>query len=62
VVFEQKRERNFVANDSKDAVFNALQDNFKAALMTYLAHPEFAKRFILSRYKKRRSATGHAGS
>jgi hypothetical protein len=62
VLFEQKRERNFVANEAKDNVFLSLRDNFKDTLMDYLAHPEFAKRFILGRYNERRYNPRHACS
>ena len=62
VVFEQKRERNFVANEAKDAVFLSLRDNFKETLMNYFAHPDFAKRLILSRYRERRYNTSKACS
>jgi len=52
IVFEQKRERNFIDDEEKNTVFQSLQDNFKTTQMPYLNHPEFAKRFILRRYKE----------
>ena len=62
VLFEQKRERNFIDNEAKDAVFITLRDNFKETLMDYLAHPDFAKRFILGRYSERLYNTRQACS
>ena len=62
VVFAQKRERNFVADEAKDAVFQTLCDNFKETLKDYLGHPEFAKRFILGRYSERRYNASQACS
>ena len=62
VLFQKKRERNFVANEAKDAVFLSLRDNFKETLMDYLAHPDFAKRFILGRYSERHYNTSKACS
>jgi len=60
VVFEQKRERNFIGAEAKEAVFESLCANFKATQVPYLAHPEFAKRFILSRYSAHLHTTGQA--
>ncbi len=54
LLFEQKRERNFIDVEEKEAVFKSLCENFKATQLPYLTHPEFAKRFILSRYSEHR--------
>ena len=62
VLFEQKRERNFIANEAKEAVFLSLRDNFKETLLDYLAHPDFAKRFILGRYSERNYIASQACS
>jgi len=52
LMFEQKRERNFIGAEDKDAVFQSLCEHFKTTQMPYLSHPEFAKRYILSRYSE----------
>ena len=60
LMFEQKRERNFIGVEEKDAVFQSLCENYKTTQMPYLKHPEFAKRFILSRYKEHHQKIGQA--
>ncbi len=49
VVFEQTKTRTFIDASEKDAVFQALLDEFLRHSKTYLAHPEFGRRFILKR-------------
>jgi hypothetical protein len=60
LLFEQKRERNFIDAAAKDDVLNALCNTFKATQLPYLSHPEFAKRFILSRYGEHQKQVGRA--
>ena len=60
VVFEQQRERNFVDAVAKESVFQSLCENFKTTQMPYLAHPQFAKRFLLKRYREVRYKPGQA--
>jgi len=52
VCFEQKRERNFIAEEEKDAVFASLSTFFLDTSLSYLAHPEFGTRFVLKKYRE----------
>jgi len=55
VCFEQKRERNFIGEKEKDAVFDSLCSFFLDTNLSYLAHPEFGTKFILKKYREYRS-------
>ena len=50
--FEQKRERNFIGEKEKDAVFESLCSFFLSTSLSYLAHPEFGPKFILKKYRE----------
>ncbi|MEZ4528408.1 MAG: hypothetical protein R2941_21045 [Desulfobacterales bacterium] len=52
VRFEQKRERNFIGEKEKDAVFDSLCSFFLDTNLSYLAHPEFGTKFILKKYRE----------
>ncbi|MGE0084792.1 MAG: hypothetical protein AB7S75_10250 [Desulfococcaceae bacterium] len=52
VCFEQKRERNFVGEKEKEAVFDSLCSFFLDTSLSYLAHPEFGTKFILKKYRE----------
>ncbi|MFP4040380.1 MAG: hypothetical protein ACLFS7_07550 [Desulfosudaceae bacterium] len=58
LVWEQRRERNFIDEKEKKAVFEAMVRRFNDNTRGYLAHPDFAAKFIARRYddlaKKRR--------
>lgn len=49
VVFEQRRERNFVDDNDKTAVFDNLYQTFLSGTGAYVAHPDFPIRFIKKR-------------
>lgn len=53
LVFEQDKTRHFIDEREKDDVFQALLDNFLKYSLTYLSHPEFAKRCILKEFQEK---------
>ena len=48
--YEQKRERNFVGDQQKNAVFDDLVASFLASTREYLSHPHFAVRCAMREY------------
>ena len=50
VVFIKLEERHFVADGEIPALLAQLQEQLSSSLAAYLAHPEFAPRFIRKRY------------
>ncbi len=54
VVYEQRRERNFISEELKAPVFDELCRSFLASGRPYLSHPEFAGRFALQKYREDR--------
>ncbi len=52
VVFEQKRERNFVDQDVKDELFDSMCDSLTDSSVLYLSHADFPKRFVLKKLKE----------
>ena len=50
VVFEQKRERNFVDDQEKEAVIKNVIEVAEDYGMRYLGHPDFPGKLILKRY------------
>lgn len=46
------REKHFVDQDRKDEVFQHFLETFKKDTLGYLHHPDFARRFVLSRYRE----------
>lgn len=51
VVFEQKRERNFIDDAEKDAVFQVMYDLFQESTLKYVAHPDFPRKLIANEYR-----------
>jgi hypothetical protein len=49
VVFEQRRERNFIDETEKQAVFDNLYQTFAAGTGVYIVHSDFPARFIKKR-------------
>jgi hypothetical protein len=45
ITYEQKRERIFVDNDNKGAVFGELRTSFLSSQQTYLSRSDFGERF-----------------
>ena len=52
VLFEVKRDRNFVEDDQKDAMFKEVCVSFLSSSISYLSHPDFAKRFVSKKFKE----------
>ena len=52
VCFEQKRERNFIDVNQKDAVLNELVDSFIHSSIDYVSNPDFPKRYILQQHRE----------
>lgn len=52
IVFEKKKERNFIAADKKDEVFRAMCDSFLKITRPYLSHPDFARKYVLRQYRE----------
>jgi hypothetical protein len=50
IFFEYSKERPFIQNKKKDAVFQELLDSFKKDSMPYLSKPIFPRNFALSKY------------
>ncbi len=53
VLFEQKRERIFVGESEKEAVFEELYDFFIDSLLGYLSNKAFPKRYVLKKYREK---------
>jgi len=52
VRFQYERKSHFVDEKKKDAVFQGLKKNFLDTNMVYLSNPDFARRFILGKYRQ----------
>ena len=50
IVFEYRKERTFVRNRDRKAIFQELLDNFKENSLPYLGRPIFPRNFALSKY------------
>jgi hypothetical protein len=53
VCYEQKRERIFIDDTERAAVFKELYDNFLESTLPYLSHDAFPKRYVLKTYKEK---------
>ena len=51
VTFTHHRERNFIMDPDRDAVFNQLVDTFLSTVLPYVSKPSFPEKFILKCYK-----------
>ncbi len=52
VRFKRERKRHFVDEKDKDDVIQDLMDSFLTSSLTYLSHPDFARKFILKEFKE----------
>ena len=52
VIFENIREKHFVNQNEKESCLRELLNILKENLLSYLSHPEFAKRFVISKYQE----------
>ncbi len=50
-VFETVKTRHFIDERKKDTVFQSMIDDFVRHSLSYLAHPDFGRRFILKQYQ-----------
>lgn len=53
VLYEQKKERNFIDEQKKDAVFTSVCDTFLETAGAYLAHADFPRKFVFKKYRDR---------
>lgn len=53
IIYEIKRERNFIKNQVKDHVLNEVKESFIKTNLKYLSHPSFAVKFALKRYNEK---------
>jgi len=51
-IYSREKSRNFIAQTEKNEVFNGLKDRFLESNLSYLSHPDFAKRLILNKYQQ----------
>lgn len=52
VRFRYERKSHFVDENKKDAVFQRLKKDFLDTNMGYLSNPDFARRFVLGKYRQ----------
>ena len=50
VTYRHKQEKHFVDEKGKDDVFQSHLERLKDNLLSYLSHPDFARKFVLSKY------------
>lgn len=62
VVFVQKRERNFIDDAEKDALFQSIFDLFQESTRKYVAHPDFPRKLIAKEYRTYLSRQPRQGS
>ena len=53
VLFEQKRDRIFVDENEKDAIFEEVYDIFLNSTLTYLSTKEFPWKYVLKKYREK---------
>ncbi|MGV8081645.1 MAG: hypothetical protein AB2L22_16485 [Syntrophales bacterium] len=51
-VYEYRKERTFVSNAGREAVFAELLGGFRTDALPYLERPDFPRRFSLNRYRE----------
>jgi hypothetical protein len=52
VLFEQKRERNFIDETKKTEMFKELYDSFVNSTFVYLSNEAFPRKYITKKYKE----------
>lgn len=53
VIYEYRLERNFIMENEKDTVLEALKDTFMKNMGQYISNPRFAPKLVLKEFKKR---------
>ena len=51
VRFQEKRERHYIDEREKDAMFQNMTDSFVKTTLNYLSHPDFPGKYILKEFK-----------
>lgn len=51
-VFRQQKDRNFISEDQREAVFETMKSDFLKTNLSYLSHNNFPARFLLREYRK----------
>ena len=52
VLFEQKRERIFVDEKEKEAIFEEVYNTFLSSTLMYLSNKKFPQRYVLKKYRE----------
>lgn len=52
VLFEQKRDRNFIDDAQKEEMFKELYDTFLNSTLVYLSNEAFPRKYIAKKYKE----------
>jgi len=52
VLFEQKRERNFIDETQKAEIFKELYDTFVNSTFVYLSNEAFPRKYITKKYRE----------
>jgi hypothetical protein len=52
VRFQEKRERQYIDEREKDAVFLDMMDSFVKTTLSYLSHPDFPGKYVLKEFKE----------
>ncbi len=60
VFFNYEKQRNFVADAQKEEVLARLRKSFLDTSLGYLSTPEFPKKFVLSKYKTKKTRAAEA--
>ena len=60
VRFKEKRERQYIDEREKDAVFLDMMDSFVKTTLNYLSHPDFPGKYVLKKFKENQKERGLA--
>lgn len=52
VCFQEKRERHYIDEREKDAVFLDMMDSFINSTLSYLSRPDFPEKYVLKEFKE----------
>ena len=53
LLFEQKREKNFIDDKEKDEVMKRMQDLFLSSSLSYFSHSDFPQKYILKKFNEK---------
>lgn len=57
-VFETVKTRHFIDEREKEEILLAMQEDLLRHSLSYLGHPDFARRFLLKQYKEKLKKSG----